>query len=1597
MINKKGVIFLVLVVLFSISSLAQIHEIPTGKYLGMGSHDSCSDTQSLFYIVDDDRIRERGSECRYELAAADKRARDESGIEEGCVIAMYDHDGPGHDDCGIAYANPGDVVDDNPSTLSIAGSRHFYWASQNGLLGGDDASWQSNRDAEQCFKERVRTGFNNKAYLCQTNSQWYRCTDASLHSVQVVDGTPYVCIADINNILTWQPADGLDTSNDEDGDGVPSVFDCRPNDANVHGAYPLGCAADDDPSDCTVLPAVEICDDGIDNNCDGEIDNCNTNKFSCESDGKSWINNGPNGNNCCGDSFDDLGVIAPSGLVEGDLQSSSFVCLNRNKQYVGHSQDTDPDGWEDARCQGEWCWVSATAATSLFEVFTIKRPNQNPFDVVSNTNEWFACDATTINNFNIDQFANLADADRISQARRFACYNEGSRTSFAQCMPDIPLSTDTETGAEISLNIKQRKVGDGLFRLPLPANRINADGSPIPSDSYFIEITDNSDYSQYYDLSSTVDFTGYDHIEFMLQFTNIANPPALVELTFYAADDSILFQEHVLASATNSPILEPGRWMHIKHPIPELQNVARMRLLSLDTRNTFILENVYVSGSTTSAICSGTAAPVNPANSGQSSWLQDLDTVDHPLSAENICNLFYSTLDEDGNTVNAWLGGEDFPSNSAANRCCGNQVNEYYAGDASSNNGCWNSYPVTDGTRIMNVEFEVEYDDVSYTVDTSPLQFGYTVQSITQQATLEQDAITKQLDSYAISCNLDDDCEQRFASTQPVACFASVCQYPFEDFVAQTNDPVHLYFTDSATGSNLGSSLNLAQIISQNVDSISLQAEFSIAYAPSAVAQPVIPRPKNSIQYTCNSNICIYPLPGAPGQEGYKITNPYPNLYDLFFLAEDGTKTLITEQDQVFVQKGNVVAQRVPLQVLYSSEEDENLNTINQFFSCNPVSYIANNQRAASYITHDPYCEVREGYHCAYSVNNNGDVSLSQWDNTQLAEVGYSDETQDTVNQADVELLLKPYEADLPYNQSTFVLPARNIMPNALFEIRRGTLDGWRIFDDTNALISGTNREGNVVRPLLTENTLSLPAGWRLHSQKIAVPQNTEFYCGATELTCGCDVRLINNDGAQINQISSQGENQFNTATASYIEVSFRGSCDITEPVLQRIDEDGLQPVTFSSDAYIHDLYGSDAFPRTAAACCPTSYCWNGYTCVEPMGDKTTLSEPTEDDRHYRCVDGTWTRQTLKQDWNLQQVGFCKQQTQCFIAPPGFNGGDVSTDYSVEDFLDSNAGYPSCINDGEYVLDHLCEQGNWTSRTKFLAAQLLDFAQQQDDYVLYCTGTQGLPEVEDSNKIFVLGSPQQVAVGPGVTEESTTCFDKQDTVWSSLVSAQENKCVNNFCILRYRNGRRINTAIATSLNKPLDDPNSFTNALGANPIDPATCTGTGDFKQCSSEISYNEDVNAVIYSRQGISLQPSTLSTLWTNLKQLLSNFLGRTSSVTLSPKVITEVQNADHLYFLKQDDKQVQAAMEIIGAPNQEVTRQVLVAEYTNFETDLCTYISTQSIEHPQLRASLAQQAGLLGVDCFEDPTNPDVQRIEAVAALDFLWPQLTGKLRVE
>src|SRR3989344_8026 len=80
-------------------------------------------------------------------------------------------------------------------------------------------------------------------------------------------------------------------------------------------------------------------------------------------------------------------------------------------------------------------------------------------------------------------------------------------------------------------------------------------------------------------------------------------------------------------------------------------------------------------------------------------------------------------------------------------------------------------------------------------------------------------------------------------------------------------------------------------------------------------------------------------------------------------------------------------------------------------------------------------------------------------------------------------------------------------------------------------------------------------------------------------------------------------------------------------------------------------------------------------------------------------------------NWQQTSEGTCGQPSQCLVSN-AFNSVFDNDPNAYWDGLANPAQGPKCIASGQYILDHYCNEGVWSSRTKLVASRLATLAVQ---------------------------------------------------------------------------------------------------------------------------------------------------------------------------------------------------------------------------------------------------------------------------------------------
>ena len=1314
-----------------------------------------------------------------------------------------------------------------------------------------------------------------------------------------------------------------------------------------------------------------------------------------------------------------------------------------------------PVGWpaeSSNRCGGKWCLLEAGSAAK-FNVFTVKKPelseenepkiNFKVYDVVSNGQNWYECNEQLLSSRPASSLTSPTErgADESlnslkERANRFACFKEGSHYSWAECGSGLGEKDP------INIGIKGRRPGEGIFTLPLE------DGGKVvetfgPAQVVDIDSQRFASFKNYYGEDYLFDFTGYNKLNFLVKFEEEnVKPLTQVTVTILGPGNVIYFKKNVLGDITNSPFYKDregkNAFMHVEADLPELKAV---RSILIESSKKILVRNVYLSNMNNNFLCSGQSSPQ------EWSWITDIDQGDTTknINAENLCAALYGK--------ETWLGNNDEVDVRTAS-CCGNIKSEYYAGKSKPFGevanpdyyACWNSLPLKSGDTVMDVEFKVGYGEENYEVVFPEEDLNVHLEvSCSNKISASQNSQRRDLDllgrplGTVLNCgegelinakitNLNVNSDVRFWNTDqtyptelslvqnrnintiPMAqtrnqnvithfivegtcrwdkavktytgklslknpvlfqkenVANSVCSgegYSVDSvfirdfspnaenikvqFLTKTGDilesnPIEINSLTDFSGGFLKFSLNLDKVSLQSTPQTAVKTPQTFSYAC---------QPKNGE--------CLFPLPGNPP---YTITNEHPGLYDLYFVTGNRPEdeTLITKPNQQFAVAGNLKAKQVSQQVLFAREKIDGADSF-KFFGCSAAEYLKGNNKIKTN-NNLQHCSVKMGAYCAYShTAETGTTTVNTWSKNPLKV--YEGVDPVAGEEAGLQVIAKDF-APAELTNISLAVPGKNILTNAKFnEFAGNDIPGWDVLEKSGTVLTSIRNKQSFILQNKDEATkkITIPGTHVLKSNRISVEKNTNLRFSMTADHCRAKLLVVDQNGQTRENAVNNGDD-INTGDGAYVQLEIT-DCVFSKAMLQIIDELGPAEYSFSNP---------QTAPRSAAACCPQNYCWNGYHCVEPMTDYTTISEEVEEGRNYRCVAGKWVYQQIKKDWKNNLNGFCNANEQCLVRP-STEGGEAR--FQAPDFYAGNI--PTCINNGEYILDNYCDKGNWSSRTKFLAQEMLARVGNDKNHRLYCANFNDVfTNLNDNQKGLLQGVDLSTAP-QGIGEEPRkVCFPAiKSSAAAELVSDEENTCINNACVLLFND----KTALATTLNKLLDDPNSFVVSLGRQS---PTCAGSGKFKDCQGGLFFHEGWNAAWFSKDGLDPEPGAVNAIIEFFQSLFS----RQGDLT-TEDFFSKVKNFREIYSAKEGRRRVLALQEQTSKQDK-----IIIAEYENFDTPVCEYLKEQRIAQPGLDLELLESAsGLKLISCI---TDGDIQRVEAVKAAEFLWPELTAKLRI-
>lgn len=422
------------------------------------------------------------------------------------------------------------------------------------------------------------------------------------------------------------------------------------------------------------------------------------------------------------------------------------------------------------------------------------------------------------------------------------------------------------------------------------------------------------------------------------------------------------------------------------------------------------------------------------------------------------------------------------------------------------------------------------------------------------------------------------------------------------------------------------------------------------------------------------------------------------------------------------------------------------------------------------------------------------------------------------------------------------------------------------------------------------------------------------------------------------------------------------------------------------------------------AECCSEDSCWNGTVCVwNQKYYPDSKSYPGE----YRCIDGVWTVSIKKYDWDGIEWGYCPEDSQCLVNPDGDfnNNGMPETYFYSSDENDPSLLAPQCINNSQYILDHYCDNGNWTSRTKLLAYDLLGLVNNipgVSEYTLFC---------EDYKK--TLNAYKYSAYPFGIADHFLELdYGIRDRCLSKKY--QPISCVNKICILKYSESGDEKAIFGTTINVPINatenedvDPNLYLLGMfGKNQLaKPSYCQGAMDsdsnYDMClGNDVWYNHETETLVYNKEGISsflISSNPFIRFFRNLFDFIQFWkpeLPFSPTVGIDLSFINKSKDFNRLYIDIKPTSSVRALRESIFVPGEGAVKFIAI-NYSGFSADICDTVNKFNDEwtgSPYYQYNYAIVCNRTGDSYYI--TTRDLTYFEA--RIDDIWQQLTSRLRV-
>ena len=404
--------------------------------------------------------------------------------------------------------------------------------------------------------------------------------------------------------------------------------------------------------------------------------------------------------------------------------------------------------------------------------------------------------------------------------------------------------------------------------------------------------------------------------------------------------------------------------------------------------------------------------------------------------------------------------------------------------------------------------------------------------------------------------------------------------------------------------------------------------------------------------------------------------------------------------------------------------------------------------------------------------------------------------------------------------------------------------------------------------------------------------------------------------------------------------------------------------------------------PPTAqrSECCKELECWNTTACVASYHTDASKKPVLADGKEWRCIFGEWTTGGLKYNWNREFSGYCQFDNQCLVDPLGsYNHNNMPGWYSA----DAHESNPQCINNSQFIGDHYCENGNWTTRTKFVLQKLV--ANAGSEYTIFCDNYQFSLNYYDysslPNGFTYKGNYDCTDLGQDEGQIYKVYFGSERRCPTNCTTGGiETDCANNVCVLVKGN----QVVLGVSLNQ--DANSSFYPFLDL--LNLSKCNSGGvlqdGYRKCDSsgKVWYNNKLRTIIFSKGPVDIS----SSLWSQLKDwitsLISNFKIRNDE---QYNFVTKNPQLKRVFMDNHGTKSIAAFIEE-DVFDEGVPQTYLSARYSGFGANICAaFNASYNMKNPDSEYICTKTSNVYEI------------RAQTGSPIFGIWKDYTAKLRVK